>query len=95
MFKYEVHEANSSKGYNFPFILIYPEQMQGNVKLFVEGNNSTEYIKRDKDGKVLGYQTFEEQKQDAIAFAQQICKQEDGKHFNVGYMYQQLNFPKP
>ena len=93
MFKYEVHEANSSKGYNFPFILIYPEQMQGNVKLFVEGNNSTEYIKRDKDGKVLGYQTFEEQKQDAIAFAQQICKQEDGKHFNVGYMYQQLNQP--
>ena len=73
--------------------MIYPESIQGNVKVFVEGNNSVEYIKRDKDGNVLGYQTFEEQKQDVIAFAQQICKQEDGKHFNVGYMYQQLNQP--
>ena len=93
MLKYEIHEANSSKGYNFPFILIYPEQMQCNVKLFVEGNNSTDYIKIDEDGNVLGYQTFEEQKQDAIAFAQQICTKENGKHFNLAYMYQQLNQP--
>lgn len=93
MFKYEVHEADSSKGYNFPFILIYPERMQGSVKLFVEGNNSTEYIKIDEDGNVLGYQTFNEQKQEAIVYAQKICKQEDGQHFNVAYMYQQLNQP--
>ena len=69
MLKYEIHEADASKGYNFPFILIYPEQMQKNVKIFVEGNNSTEYIKRDKDNKVIGYQSFEEQRQDAIKFA--------------------------
>lgn len=93
MLKYEMHEADSSKGYNFPFILIFPEQIQGNVKIFVEGNNSLDYIKRNKDGNVLGYQTFEEQKREAIAFAQQICKQEDGKHFNLGYMYQKLNQP--
>lgn len=88
-----MHEADSSKGYNFPFILIFPEQIQGNVKIFVEGNNSLDYIKRNKDGNVLGYQTFEEQKRDAIAYAQQICKQEDGKHFNLGYMYQKLKQP--
>lgn len=93
MLKYEVHEADTSKGFNFPFILIYPEQMLQNVKLFVEGNNSVDYIKRDEEGNILGYQNFEEQKKDAISFAQQICKYEDGKHFNVGYMYQQLNQP--
>jgi len=93
MLKYEIHEADKSKGYNFPFILICPEQMQGNVKVFVEGNNSVDYIKRDEDGKFLGYQTFEEQKHDAIEFAKQICEPEDGKNFNIAYMYQQLNQP--
>ncbi len=93
MLKYEVHEADPSKGYNFPFILIYPKKMQKDVKIFVEGNNSVNYVKTDKDGNIVGYQTFEEQQQDAVAFAKTICKKEDGKTFNVAYMYQQLNQP--
>lgn len=88
MLKYEIHEADAKKGYNFPFILIYPDKMQDNVKIFVEGNNSVDYIK--EDGTI---QTFEEQKQDAIKFAERVCKPEDGKHFNVGYMYQLMNQP--
>lgn len=93
MLKYEIHGADKRKGYNFPFILIYPEKMPEHVKIFVEGNNSVQYVKTDRDNNIIGYQNFEEQKKDAIAFAQQICKPEDGKNFNVGYMYQQLNQP--
>lgn len=88
MLKFEIHEADSGKGYNFPFILIYPEQMHNNAKIFVEGNNSVRYIK--EDGSV---QTFEEQKQDAVEFAKQICTYEDGRYFNIGYLYQKLNQP--
>lgn len=46
MLKYEMHNANFNKGYNFPFILIYPEKMTNNVKIFVEGNNSVNYEKK-------------------------------------------------
>ena len=88
MLKYEIHEADSSKGYNFPFILVYPEQLPDHVKIFVEGNNSVEYEK--KDGSV---QTFEEQRYDAIEFAKKVCEYADGRDFTVGYMYQQMNQP--
>ena len=58
MLKYEVHEADASKGYNFPFILVYPEQLPKQVKIFIEGNNSTEYEKIGEDKKIVGHQTF-------------------------------------
>lgn len=49
--------------------------------------------KRDINNNIIGYQNFEEQVKDATKFAEQICKYEDGKNFNIGYMYQQLNQP--
>lgn len=93
MLKYEICEPDTHKGYNFPFILIYPEKMQDNVKIFVEGNNSANYEKRDENNQIIGYQSFDEQRKDAINYAESICKYEDGEIFNQGYMYQQLNQP--
>lgn len=88
MLKYEIHEADSTKGYNFPFILIYPEQIPEQVKIFVEGNNSTDYIK--KDGST---QTFEEQRQDAIKFADFIVGQVAEDKYNHTMLYNKLNQP--
>lgn len=93
MLKYEVHEADASKGYNFPFILVYPEQLPEQVKIFVEGNNSTEYEKIDKDKKVVGHQTFEEQKQDAIKFADFIVGPVVEDKYNHTMLYHKLNQP--
>ena len=93
MLKYEVYEADPCKGYNFPFVLIYPEKMNKDVKIFVEGNNSVFYVKFDENHNFIGYQNFQEQKDEAISYAKYICTKEDGSMFNAAYMYQLMNQP--
>lgn len=75
--------------YNFPFILLKPKHPSKDIKIFVEGNNSVDYIKEDKKTT----QTFEEQEIDAIRYAENLCPIDNGLNFNPSYLYQNLNQP--
>ena len=85
-FKVEYIEAEPSKGFNFPYIMLLPKKMKQDVKIMVECANSADY---ERDGQ----QSFEAQIKDAKGYANYISDEQDGKKFNIPYLYQQLNQP--
>ncbi|MBO5394652.1 MAG: hypothetical protein J6A28_01965 [Clostridia bacterium] len=86
MLKYKVFNEDKEKGYNFPFILVYPQSFKSKVKLFVEGNNSVIYEEE-------GQQSFDAQQKYAEGYANWLTEPQDGQRFNMAYLYQQLNQP--
>ncbi len=86
MLNYELIPADPDKGYNFPYILVFPDSPSSTVKVLVEGNNSVIY---EEDGQ----DSFEQQQKYALNFAKHLCEDRDSSVFDAGYMYQQLNQP--
>lgn len=85
-FKVEYVEADQSKGFNFPYIMLLPKKMKQDIKIMVECANSDNY---EKDGQ----QSFSAQINDAKGYANYISEEQDGKKFNLPYLYQKLNQP--
>ena len=87
-FKMKVINADPSKGFNFPYILIMPKSLPNKVKLMVECANSKDYEKSNGTA-----QSFEEQIECASKYAEDICEQQDDKNFNIPLLYQKLRQP--
>ena len=87
-FKIEYVEADTGKGFNFPYILLLPKKMKQDIKMIVECANSVNY---EKDNGTA--QSFEEQMDDAMGYAKDISQKQDGKKFNIPLLYQELNKP--
>lgn len=85
-FKVVYVEADSSKGFNFPYIMLIPKKMKQDVKIMVECANSKDY---EQDGQ----QSFDAQIDEAKGYANYISVEQDGKKFNIPYLYQELNQP--
>ena len=85
-FKVEYVEADPSKGFNFPYIMLLPKKMKQNIKIMVECANSADYERE-------GQQSFYAQIKDAKGYANYISDEQDGERFNLPYLYQQLNQP--
>ncbi|MFQ6723924.1 MAG: hypothetical protein ACLRFE_01135 [Clostridia bacterium] len=85
-FKVEYVEADPSKGFNFPYIMLLPKKMKQDIKIMVECANSAGY---ENDGQ----QSFGAQINDAKGYANYISEEQDGKKFNLPYLYQELSQP--
>ncbi|MBQ3502640.1 MAG: hypothetical protein IJA72_03145, partial [Clostridia bacterium] len=85
-FKVEYVEADPSKGFNFPYIILLPKKMKQDIKIMVECANSFDY---EKDGQ----QSFSAQINAVKGYANYISEEQDGKKFNLPYLYQKLNQP--
>jgi len=85
MLNWEYHEENKEKGYNFPFILIYPADIdkKNKRKIFVESFNTAEYNKNN-------IMPFKTQIKDAEGFASWICNSKDNAHSEL---YSKINNP--
>lgn len=85
-FKVEYVEADPSKGFSFPYIMLLPKKMKQDVKIMVECANTANY---EDDGQ----QSFRAQINDAKGYANYISEEQDGKKFNLPYLYQKLSQP--
>lgn len=86
MLKIKFFQANENEGFKFPFILVYPEKFNKNNKIFIESFNSVEYEEHGQDD-------FVAQIESAIIYAKNLTQYQDGKIFNMPYLYQILNQP--
>ena len=85
-FKVEYVEADPSKGFSFPYIMLLPKKMKQDVKIMVECANTANY---EDDGQ----QSFRAQINDAKGYANYISEEQDGQKFNLPYLYQELSQP--
>jgi len=85
MLNWEYHKENKEKGYNFPFILIYPTDIdkRNKFKIFIESFNTAEY----NTNNII---PFNEQIKDAEEFASWICKNEENDYHKL---YEKINNP--
>lgn len=83
MLNWKYYEADTEKGYNFPFILIYPSNVSKKCKIFVESFNTAQYNPNN-------IMTFDEQIKDAKGFASWLCKSKDNDYSEL---YHSLNSP--
>ncbi|MGD9901573.1 MAG: hypothetical protein AB7S44_03445 [Spirochaetales bacterium] len=82
--RYLFFVAEPKSGYNFPFIVVYPQNLASTCKIFVEAYNHINYS---------GHSSFSEQIKDAISCVESRCQKPAMDRFNSALLYSTINNP--